>query len=333
LLGEGVYVDTVTFTDLTNGGEQTRGVTLTVGAPGSALYITPFEDFEPSGEPGGPFTPPSKEYQLTNTGATALYWGADKTVDWLDLAPTWAKLEPAESNIVTVSLNAAAELLGEGVYTDTLTFTDITHGEEQTRGVTLTITVPAGIWVDPASFDVNVIEGCILPETLTIGNNGLEELNFKIRTHVVADLQQSEVGTDGLSTAGRNRIFSAPEGHDFTVAANAPYEAGELIVRFANKAGGAELSAAEKNEILLSLGGGSIERSYRLVPGLSVVKLPAGLTVEQALKTFNGAGGILYAEPNYEVKVRDSMTCGACTIQARPAESRMPTLTHRKHGT
>ena len=156
LLGEGIYIDTLTFNDLTSGGQQTRGVTLTVGAPvAGALHITPLEDFEPSGEPGGPFTPPSKDYQLTNTGSASLFWGAAKTVDWLDLAPTWGELGPDESTAVTVSLNTLAATLGQGVYSDTVTFTDITNMEEQTRGVTLTVApaeagvqfVASGTWV------------------------------------------------------------------------------------------------------------------------------------------------------------------------------------------
>ncbi|MCK4886310.1 MAG: S8 family serine peptidase, partial [Planctomycetes bacterium] len=58
----------------------------------------------------------------------------------------------------------------------------------------------------------------------------------------------------------------------------------------------------DKNQILSSVGGGNIKRNFNIVPGLSVVTLPAGMTVEEALQQFNGADGILYAQPNYEVK-------------------------------
>jgi hypothetical protein len=37
------------------------------------LEITPVEDFESSGEIGGPFTPASKGYQLKNTDVYSLY--------------------------------------------------------------------------------------------------------------------------------------------------------------------------------------------------------------------------------------------------------------------
>lgn len=59
---------------------------------GVDLKITPVDDFEPSGQAGGPFSPSSKEYELTNNGTSSLYWGADETVDWLDLDPGWGQL-------------------------------------------------------------------------------------------------------------------------------------------------------------------------------------------------------------------------------------------------
>lgn len=95
---------------------------------------------------------------------------------------------------------------------------------------------------------------------------------------------------------------SAPEGHDFTtIPAGAEYAPGEMLVRFAGKAGGIQRSTAEKNEILSFSGGAKVERNFRLVQGLSLVKLPTGLTVRDAVKTFNKADGILYAEPNYKI--------------------------------
>jgi hypothetical protein len=59
----------------------------------------------------------------------------------------------------------------------------------------------------------------------------------------------------------------------------------------------------KKNQILNAVGGASIEKEFQIVPGLSVVRLPAGMTVEEALKVFNKTDGILYAEPDYRVTV------------------------------
>ncbi|MHC4500370.1 MAG: BACON domain-containing protein, partial [Planctomycetota bacterium] len=120
-------------------------VTVSPAALGVDLEITPVDDFEPSGQPGGPFTPSSKDYQLTNVGPNSLWWGAYKAVDWLDLAPDWGPLGPSQSTIVTVSLTGEANSLLEGVHSDTMTFIDITNGGEQTRGVTLTISFGPGV--------------------------------------------------------------------------------------------------------------------------------------------------------------------------------------------
>ena len=62
------------------------------------------------------------------------------------------------------------------------------------------------------------------------------------------------------------------KGHDFTtIPADADYAPGELLVRFAPKAKGIQLSTEEKNEILTSLGGATIKHNYTIVPGLSLV--------------------------------------------------------------
>lgn len=60
---------------------------LTASAATEVLEITPVEDFVSSGEIGGPFTPSSKNYLLTNTGLDTLYWIVDKTQSWVDLDP------------------------------------------------------------------------------------------------------------------------------------------------------------------------------------------------------------------------------------------------------
>ena len=94
-----------------------------------------------------------------------------------------------------------------------------------------------------------------------------------------------------------------PQGHDFTIAANSPYKEGQLLVRFAHKVDGTQRSVIEKNQVLNSLGGGTIKQSFKIVPGLTLVELPAGVTVKDALKTYNARSEILYAEPDYKIKL------------------------------
>ncbi|NIA17189.1 MAG: S8 family serine peptidase, partial [Planctomycetes bacterium] len=86
-------------------------------------------------------------------------------------------------------------------------------------------------------------------------------------------------------------------------AADLPYKPDELIVRFAPKVDGQQRTRIERNEILASIVGGTVKRFTKLVPGLGLVKLPDNVTVEKALAAFKNAQGILYAEPNYKIKL------------------------------
>jgi len=113
-----------------------------IGLTGDAIYdldISPTGDFLPSGPEGGPFTPSSRTYTLTNTGTTALDWSASATEPWLDVTPAGGMLNGGGSTMVQVALNANANGLAPGTHTDTVTFTDTTSGTDQTRGVSLEV--------------------------------------------------------------------------------------------------------------------------------------------------------------------------------------------------
>lgn len=86
-------------------------------------------------------------------------------------------------------------------------------------------------------------------------------------------------------------------------AADLPYKEGELLIRFAPKTNGIQQTTNERNQILSSLDAGTVKKTIRLVPGLSVVKLPANLTVAEALPKLQGKSEILYAEPNYKLNL------------------------------
>jgi subtilisin family serine protease len=82
-----------------------------------------------------------------------------------------------------------------------------------------------------------------------------------------------------------------------------PYKEGELLVRFTPKSNGIQKSLQEKNCILSSLNMGKIEHVYKRVQGLTLVKLPPSQKVVDVLSKLEGKREILYAEPNYKLKL------------------------------
>jgi subtilisin family serine protease len=89
---------------------------------------------------------------------------------------------------------------------------------------------------------------------------------------------------------------------NYAGASDLPYKEGELLVRFAPKAEGIQRTIQECNQILTTFNAGTIKKSMKFVPGLTLVKLPESLTVENALLIFKDMDGILYVEPNYKIK-------------------------------
>ena len=90
-------------------------------------------------------------------------------------------------------------------------------------------------------------------------------------------------------------------------ASDLPYKEGELLIRFATKADGIQRTSAERNQILASFDAGTVKTSFKLVPSLSVVKLPVNLTVVDALPKLRGKSGILYVEPNYKIRLASTL--------------------------
>jgi hypothetical protein len=127
-------------------------------APPDALQISPLGGLASSGAVGGPLTPASQSYVLTNVGNTALNWAAASTAPWLNVSLNGGSLAPGgAAATVVVSMNAAASNLFLGTYGATLWFTNLTDGVAQSRAVSLSLIKPPVITVQPAS--LTLIEG------------------------------------------------------------------------------------------------------------------------------------------------------------------------------
>jgi hypothetical protein len=110
-------------------------------APADDLIITPATNVVSTGVVGGPFTPSSQTYVLTNTGASSLNWAASKTSSWVNLSATSGTLASKGSTSVTATFNAGS--LTAGSYSDAITFSNRTSGSgNMTRQVTLTVVPP-----------------------------------------------------------------------------------------------------------------------------------------------------------------------------------------------
>lgn len=118
-------------------------MTFTVGQSVPALQVTPSNGLSASGGVGGPFIPNSQVYTLKNTTPSNLTWMATNSRPWVTVAPMDGTLASNETVNVLVSINANANGLPLGDYSDTVTITNLTSASgSTTRPVDLTITPP-----------------------------------------------------------------------------------------------------------------------------------------------------------------------------------------------
>ena len=259
--------------------------------PPDDLKVTPWGRWASLGRLGGPFSPSNAVYTLSNigTGTGSLVWTATARQDWLTITPSSGTL--GRSTEVTVAINSRATTLPEGIYTNVVTFSNVTTSVTQTREVTLTVFTSPQLTLTPPSFTVTNVLGGRTQRALTVGNAAGADgsLTFRLSTR--------EGGSGSAPFAGLG-VELPPAGHDFTkVAAGVEFREERLLVRFAEG-----MRGAARAGLLARLGGATVEREYQIVPGLCLVKLPQGASVAQALVSFNGAAGVVYAEPDYQVK-------------------------------
>ena len=145
----GVYDVTLEAIDWGGGyGKKVKYKYIVVQGTGPMLEVTPNEDFDSSGDRGGPFSPESKIYTLRNIGDGPVVWRCD-VPDHPSGVPTWAPvtvsddsgtLMPGATVEVTVSIDqAAAATMPGGTYHETVTFVDVSNSTDHPRQVNLTI--------------------------------------------------------------------------------------------------------------------------------------------------------------------------------------------------
>ena len=117
--------------------------------PVPSLQVTPATNMVAAGNPGGPFTPSSFQYQLSATVGSIDY-SISGVPNWL--TPSTTSGSASTGTTVTFTVNANANSLGVGTYgPTTITFANTDTGQG-TTSVTATLTVnPPTLQVTPAT--------------------------------------------------------------------------------------------------------------------------------------------------------------------------------------
>ncbi len=149
-----------------------------IGVP-EPLRITPGTGGIFTGPVGGPFSPTTQTYSLTNKGSATLNWSLVSTSSWLHVTPSSGTLTtggPAAT--VTVSLTAAASNLPAGSYPATVSFTNLNDRFGQSRQFTLAVVTPPVITTQPAS--QALFEGATATFTVGTASNALLFYQWKV---------------------------------------------------------------------------------------------------------------------------------------------------------
>ena len=127
--------------DLCTGWGTPAGQSLITAIAGAAdsLEISPSTGFTAEGAVGGPFSPSSLNFALSNASSSTLTWSVINVPDWLIAAPMSGVLSASAATNVAVTLSAAANNLNAGVYTTSLTFTNLTTHVGQSEAFSLQI--------------------------------------------------------------------------------------------------------------------------------------------------------------------------------------------------
>ena len=239
--GSFTYVPTiasgsVTFTYRANDGSldsataATVTITVTAATAAGPLTVTPAGGLTSSGTAGGPFTPSSVSYTLTNSGGSPMNWTATKVASWVTLSSAGGALAAGAPVTVTVSIGTGANSLAVGSYTDNVTFTNTSNGTgNTTRPVSLTVNAVAAPTISTVSLPAGAVNTAYSQTLAATG--GTTPYSWSVSSGTLpAGLSLSATGVlDGMPTAEGTSSFtvrvagsdSASSTKDFSVTTNA----------------------------------------------------------------------------------------------------------------
>jgi hypothetical protein len=150
--------------------------------PQVPFSIAPSTGINAVGFVGGPFTPNSQVYLLTNSTASPIQWALANNASWLNASATGGTLAANSTIDVTLSVNASADSFAAGIYNTTVTVTNSATVTPNNLACTLQVNEPLVIM--PASgFAANVaVEGgpvTATSQTFFLTNTGPASLDWQ----------------------------------------------------------------------------------------------------------------------------------------------------------
>ena len=174
---QGSLTNTVTVSNSatdSNPANNSATVVSTVQGRGS-LAVIPAINLAFAGVPGS-FSPGSQTYALTNNGTAPISWLAANTTAWVSLSSSGGTLGAHTVTNIAVSINANANGLAFGAYTNSITFTNLTNGAGTTnRNVFLNVVLPPSITNQPLSRTVGTGNNV----TLSVGVAGTGPFRYQ----------------------------------------------------------------------------------------------------------------------------------------------------------
>lgn len=178
----------------------------------TGLRVTPSASLDATGDVGGPFAPASLDYTLENRGLTAFDYDVVANEAWVTVTNGAGTLAGGATTIVTVSINALADALPTGIYSDQVSFTNLTTGEGDTvRNVRLQVGQPVLAYgfpmdTDPGwSTEGNWAFGVPLggggehgPKDPTSGHTGANVLGFNLSGDYKNNLSERHLTSEAL---------------------------------------------------------------------------------------------------------------------------------------
>lgn len=194
------------------------------------LTVSPAGGLTSSGTAGGPFTPSSQIYTLTNTGTASMNWTASKVQSWVTLSTGAGTLAAGATTTVTASINSGANSLAAGSYSDNVTFTNTTNNTgNTTRPVSLTVNAAEAPTISTVSLPAGAVNTAYNQTLAATG--GTTPYNWSVSAGTLpAGLILSATGVlDGTPTTAESSSFTvrvagadnASSTKDFSVTINA----------------------------------------------------------------------------------------------------------------